>query len=248
MSPITPTSVYLTIECKQVRIQHHAPVYPLNPQHPCRLQFRWQRHLLAVAAACKAPPDSSAKNQDVVLFQSEPHQTKTSMYVSIHYSAQRRPQTDINVHQHLGLSIKQAIQRRGGKQVQAYVVMALHDDGDVTTHTTDQVSRCTGDIFASDAEERLRIAHKESMLRARTGEGYLGTFVSLQHSRHVLTVTRRPQPDLSPQLWRCRFPRWCSRRRRLSHGRITTGRKPLRYLATHLGTFVWCAQRMAERL
>jgi hypothetical protein len=170
------------------------------------------------------------------------------MYVSTFHSAQRRRHTDTNVYQHLGLSIKQAIQRRGGKQVQAYVVMALHDDGDVTTHTTDQVSRCTGDIFASDAEERLRIAHKESMLRARTGEGYLGTFVSIQHNRHVLTMTRRPRSDLSPQLWRRRFSRWRSRRRRLSHGRITTGRKPLRYFATHLGTLMWCIQRMAERL
>jgi hypothetical protein len=118
-----------------------------------------------------------------------------------------KSQTDIGVHQNLGLSIKQAIQRRGGKQVQAYVVMALHDDGDVTTHTTDQVSRCTSDIFAIDAEERLRIAHRESMLKARTGQGYLGTFVSLQHSRHALIMTRRPRPDLSSQLWRRRFPK-----------------------------------------
>jgi hypothetical protein len=184
--------------------------YPSKSQHPCRLQSRWRRHLPSVAAECRAPPDSSAKKQDAVLFQSEPRQINTATYVSIFHSAQRRPHTDTNIHQHLGLSIKQAIQRRGGKQVQAYVVMALHDDGDVTTHTTDQVSRCTSDIFASDAEERLRIAHKESMLRARTGEGHLGTFVSIQHNRHVLTMTRRPRSHLSPQHWRRRFPRWCS--------------------------------------
>jgi hypothetical protein len=52
--------------------------------------------------------------------------------------------------------------------------MALYDDGDISTHTTDQVSRCTNAIFTSDAEERLRVAHKESMLQALTGEGYLG--------------------------------------------------------------------------
>lgn len=55
-------------------------------------------------------------------------------------------------------------------------MMALHDDGDISTHTTDQVSRCTNTIFTSDAEERLRIAHKASILHARNDEGYLGMF------------------------------------------------------------------------
>jgi hypothetical protein len=66
--------------------------------------------------------------------------------------------------------------------------MALYDDGDISTHTTDQVSRCTDAIFTSDAEERLRVAHKESMLQALTGEGYLGTVSSSStqstHSDH----------------------------------------------------------------
>jgi len=119
--------------------------------------------------------------------------------------------TDIGAQQHLDLSIKQAIQRRGGKQVQAYFVMALHDDGDISTHTTDQVSRCTNGIFKRDAEEQLRIAHKESMLKARNGECYLGMLVPLQHSRHVLTTTRRPRFDLSSQLWRRCFPERCPR-------------------------------------
>jgi hypothetical protein len=112
------------------------------------------------------------------------------VYASIVRSADTRTCIDISTQQHLDLSIKQAIQRRGGKQVQAYVVMALHDDGDISTHTTDQVSRCTKNIFTSDAEERLRIAHNESMLRARTGEGYLGMFVPLLLNRHVLTMTK----------------------------------------------------------
>jgi hypothetical protein len=169
-----------------------------KPQHPCRLPLRWPRRLLSVVVECRALLGSSAKSQDVVLIRREAHQMETPVYVSIVHFTDNRIPIDIRFQQRLNLSIKQAIQRRGGKQVQAYVVMALHDDGDISTHTTDQVSRFTNDIFARDAEERLRIAHKESMLQARTGEGYLGMFVSLRHNRHVLTMTRRPRSDLSP--------------------------------------------------
>jgi hypothetical protein len=196
-SPNLLANIHLTIELVGPKSLSDA-VHPFDSQQPCRLHLRWPRRLLSVVAECRAPLDSSAKSQDVVLTRRELHQMETPAYVSMVHSTDNRIRIDISFQQRLDLSIKQAIQRRGGKQVQAYVVMALHDDGDISTHTTDQVSRFTNDIFANGAEERLRIAHKESMLQARTGEGYLGMFVSLRHNRHVLTMTRRPRSDLSP--------------------------------------------------
>lgn len=67
----------------------------------------------------------------------------------------------------LNRTIKQAFQLHSGKEVTAFVVMALDKDGNIVKHTTNDVQQCTDGIFASDAEECLRVAHKTSVLQAR---------------------------------------------------------------------------------
>lgn len=80
--------------------------------------------------------------------------------------------------QHLDRNIEQAIQLRSGRPVKAFVVLALHDNGEIVTHTTDHVQQCTDGIFADDAKERLRIAHEKSMLRASHDRGSNGMFMA----------------------------------------------------------------------
>lgn len=79
--------------------------------------------------------------------------------------------TDTGAQQHLDRNIKQAIQLRSGRPVKAFVVLALQDNGEIVTHTTDHVQQCTEGIFTSDAKERLRIAHERSTLRANHDRG-----------------------------------------------------------------------------
>jgi len=74
--------------------------------------------------------------------------------------------------QHLNYNIKQDIQRCTGKQVKAFVYMAVYEDGDVMTHATDNVQQCTDNIFASNAKECLRT----SLLQARSDREMHGTF------------------------------------------------------------------------
>lgn len=74
----------------------------------------------------------------------------------------------------LDRKIKQAIQSRSGRAVREYVVLALQDDGETVTYTTDHVQQFTEGIFASDAEERLRSAHQKSMSGAILDSGSYG--------------------------------------------------------------------------
>jgi hypothetical protein len=66
--------------------------------------------------------------------------------------------------------------------------MALDEDGNVMTHTTDDVQQCDG-IFASDAEECLRIAHKTSVLQATSDHDPRGMHIALEpptSAKHIL--------------------------------------------------------------
>jgi hypothetical protein len=83
---------------------------------------------------------------------------------------------DNNVQQNLDHSIKQAFQLHSGKQFKAFVVMALDEDGNVVTHTTNHIQQGTDGIFARDAEECLRIAHKSSISQARPTRDVNGMF------------------------------------------------------------------------
>jgi hypothetical protein len=83
---------------------------------------------------------------------------------------------DSNVQQNLDHSIKQAIQLHSGKQVKALVVMALDEDGNVVTHTTNHVQQGTDGIFARDAEQCLRIAHKTTVSQTRPNRDIPGMF------------------------------------------------------------------------
>ncbi|KAM0714364.1 hypothetical protein Q7P37_010151 [Cladosporium fusiforme] len=74
--------------------------------------------------------------------------------------------TDGAGNQNLGRSINQALQLPGGKKVKAFVLMALHDDGGISTHKSNHVEQCTDQLFRSDAEDVLRLAHRQSMLSA----------------------------------------------------------------------------------
>lgn len=73
---------------------------------------------------------------------------------------------DVGAKRNLGQSINQALRLPGGKKVKAFVLMALHDDGDISTHTTNHVQQCTDQLFTSEAEDVLRHAHRKSMLEA----------------------------------------------------------------------------------
>jgi len=76
------------------------------------------------------------------------------------------------MNQHLDQSIKQNIQRSTGKEPTAVVVMAIYPDGDVSTHTTDNIPQCPDDIFASNAKESLRT----SLLQAESDHEMHGMF------------------------------------------------------------------------
>lgn len=49
--------------------------------------------------------------------------------------------------------------------------MALHDDGEVSTHTTNDtdVQQCSNTIFTSVAKQRLRLMHRKPALQAARG-------------------------------------------------------------------------------
>lgn len=99
--------------------------------------------------------------------------TLTSSHDAVCVNHSTRPHflADNGGKESLDRNIKQAIQRRDGRPVKAFVVMALHDDGEIVTHTTGHVKQCTAGIFASDAKERLRIAHEKSVMRASLNHG-----------------------------------------------------------------------------
>ena len=64
--------------------------------------------------------------------------------------------------QHLNQNIKQDIQRCTDKSVTAFVCMAVHEDGEVSTHATDNIQQSPDDIFASNAKESLRTSLLEA--------------------------------------------------------------------------------------
>jgi hypothetical protein len=66
------------------------------------------------------------------------------------------------VKQHFNQNIKQNIQRCTGKPVKAFVCMAVYEDGDVSTHATDNIQQSPDDIFASNAKESLRTSLLEA--------------------------------------------------------------------------------------
>lgn len=53
--------------------------------------------------------------------------------------------------------------------------MALHDDDHVSTHTTNHVQQCTDQLFTSDAEDLLRLAHRKSIMGAKLEQNGKGT-------------------------------------------------------------------------
>lgn len=77
--------------------------------------------------------------------------------------------------QHLEQDIKQDIQRSTGKQVTAFAYLVVYEDGDVSTHATDNIQQCTDDIFAINAKESLRT----SVLQAKPNREMHGMFPSL---------------------------------------------------------------------
>ena len=74
--------------------------------------------------------------------------------------------------QHLNQNIKQDIQRCTDKPVTAFVCMAVYEDGEVSTHATDNIQQSLGDIFASTAKESLRT----SLLQAEPDHEMHGKF------------------------------------------------------------------------
>jgi ABC-type branched-subunit amino acid transport system substrate-binding protein len=74
--------------------------------------------------------------------------------------------------QHLAQDIKQNIQRSTGKRVEALVCMTVYEDGDVSTHATDNIQQCTDGIFAVNAKESLRT----SVLQTESDRGLRGMF------------------------------------------------------------------------
>jgi hypothetical protein len=76
--------------------------------------------------------------------------------------------------QHIAQDIKQNIQRSTGKRVEALVCMTVYEDGDVSTHATDNIQQCTDGIFAVNAKESLRI----SVLQTGPGRDLRGMFPS----------------------------------------------------------------------
>lgn len=51
--------------------------------------------------------------------------------------------------------------------------MAVYEDGDVSTHATDNIQQCPDEIFASNAKESLRT----SLLEAESDHEMHGMFV-----------------------------------------------------------------------
>jgi hypothetical protein len=74
--------------------------------------------------------------------------------------------------QHLNHNIKQNIQRCTDKPVTAFVCMAVYEDGEVSTHATDNIQQSLDNIFASNAKESLRT----SLLQAESDHEIHGMF------------------------------------------------------------------------
>lgn len=75
--------------------------------------------------------------------------------------------------QQLNQNIQQDIQRCTDKSVTAFVCMAVYEDGEVSTHATDNIQQSLDDIFASNAKESLR----KSLVQAEPDREMHGVFL-----------------------------------------------------------------------